>query len=118
MAIQEFCKTKSAITCLTVSTTIQPTSGPTAIDDDNEGSSTRTPFNDGLAEVAKHQGTGGRLRRPDRTGPVAYIYDISCKGNHLRPIAKCTRSRGSHPPADAGRAPAASGRVGIPERQN
>jgi hypothetical protein len=34
----------------------------------------------------------------DRTGrPVAYIYDISCKGNHLRPIAKCTRSRGSHP---------------------
>ena len=53
----------------------------------------------------------------DLTGrPVAYIYDISCKGNHLRPIAKCTRSRGSHPPADARRAPAASGRVGIPER--
>src|ERR1700733_13732409 len=36
-AIQEFCRTKSAMTCLTVRTSIHPTSPPTGTDDDIEG---------------------------------------------------------------------------------
>src|ERR1700753_4149555 len=36
-AIQEVCRTKSAMTCLTVSTSIHPTSAPTGTDDDMGG---------------------------------------------------------------------------------
>src|ERR1700716_3264462 len=37
IAIQEFCRTKSAITCLTVSSDIQPISAATGTDDDMVG---------------------------------------------------------------------------------
>src|SRR5450631_2841109 len=36
-AIQEFCRKKSAITCLVVSSSIHPTSAPTGTDDDMGG---------------------------------------------------------------------------------
>src|SRR5215218_726615 len=37
IAIQEFCSTKSAMTCLTVRTSIHPISAPTGTDDDIAG---------------------------------------------------------------------------------
>src|SRR6202049_4686736 len=37
IAIQEFCRKKSAMTCLTVRTSIQPTRAPTGTDDDMGG---------------------------------------------------------------------------------
>ena len=37
IAIQEFCSTKSAMMCLTVSSTIHPISAPTGTDDDMAG---------------------------------------------------------------------------------
>src|ERR1700716_2785693 len=37
IAIQEFCRTKSAMTCLTVSSSIHPISAPTGTDEDMGG---------------------------------------------------------------------------------
>src|SRR5471032_1374171 len=43
-AIQEFCRKKSAMMCLTVRTRNHPTSGQTTIDDDMAGNDKLTPF--------------------------------------------------------------------------
>src|SRR3954447_14677888 len=43
-AIQVFCRKKSATICLKVSTSIHPTSGPIATDEDMAGNDKLTPF--------------------------------------------------------------------------
>src|ERR1700753_1167052 len=44
IAIQEFCSTKSAMTCLNVRTSIHPISAPTGTEDDIAGNDKLTPF--------------------------------------------------------------------------
>src|SRR5579871_2532869 len=83
--------------CLKVSSSIQPTSAPTGIDDDMAGS--------GKADALVDQKDGycGVQRfKPGRFNPVSTFYDISSAGLHLRPSLKNSVNVGCGPTAATG----------------
>src|SRR5580698_3990493 len=57
-AIQEVCRTKSAMTCLKVSSSIQPISAPTGTDDDMEGNDKAGALDWYECETARQIGVG------------------------------------------------------------
>src|SRR6202521_1743507 len=59
MAIQEFCRTKSATTCLTVRRTIHPISAPTGTDDDMGGNDKADAL--GGTDLERHEQDRRRL---------------------------------------------------------
>jgi len=82
----DVCRTKSAMTCLKVRTSIHPISTPTGMDDDMEGNNKA----DALAALIGN-GKNGKTRTIDlkasaldrTTQPVRIIYDISGDRLHL-----------------------------------
>src|SRR3984957_15622390 len=90
MAIQEFCRTKSAMRCLTVSSSIHPISAPTGTDDDMGGNNKADALGGTYWGTAR-AGLGALRTTSSQTRanrPVSVIYDISRSGMHLRGTQK------------------------------
>src|SRR5258706_12136811 len=75
IAIQEFCRTKSAMMCLTVRTSIHPTSAPTGTDADMGGNDKAETL---IGTDLERHGQNGRLQRnffsnPDNSIGIGHL---------------------------------------------
>src|SRR5450756_1097977 len=86
IAIHAVCRTKSAMTCLTVSSSIHPISAATGTDDDMGGNDKAGAL--AGTDLEWHGQNGKRpaqlLLKPRTNRPVSTFYDTSRTGMHLQ----------------------------------